>query len=101
MDVALTRNERNARCRADEYRRKLVSIVGRTASPRYVIHPVELAGYVRVLNIPSDITLWLRVRGRAAFRYTEPKAYRQALDACTPDELSQLWREALAYYPEE
>lgn len=97
----MMRNERTARCRADDFRRKLVSVVGRAASPKYAIDPVELAGFVRCYNRKSDQYLWLRVRGRAVFRYTEPSAYRQAYDAATPDELAQLRREALAYNSEE
>lgn len=97
----MMRNERTARCRADDFRRKLVSVVGRAASPKYAIDPVELAGFVRCYNRKADQYLWLRVRGRAVFRYTEPSAYRQAYDAATPDELAQLRREALAYNSEE
>ena len=62
---------------------------------------VELAGFVRCYNRKADQYLWLRVRGRAVFRYVEPSAYRQAYDAATPDELAQLRREALAYNSEE
>ena len=93
----MTRNECTARCRVDDYRRKLVGLFGRVAARKYAIDPVELAGFVRCYNRRSHRWVWLRVKGRATVRYTEPSAYRRAFDACTPDELRQLRHESLFY----
>ena len=86
------------RCKADDYRRKLVGLVGRTASPHYAIDPAVLGGYVRILNRENNRYLWLRVRGRTRFAFVEPRAFRAAFDAVTPDEMRQLRREALTHY---
>ena len=86
------------RCRADDFRRKLIGLVGRTASPHYAIDPAVLGGYVRILNRENNRFLWMRVRGRTRFAFDEPRAFRIAFEACTPDELRQLRRESLTHY---
>ena len=86
------------RCRADDFRRKLIGLVGRTASPHYAIDPAVLGGYVRILNRENNRYLWMRVRGRTRFAFEEPRAFRMARNAVTSDELRQLRREALTHY---
>jgi hypothetical protein len=97
----MNRDEATARCRADDFRRKLVGLVGRSASKKYAIDPCELGGFVRVVNRLEGRTLWLRVRGRPSFRYVEPTLHASARLLATPDELRQLRREALTYYKED
>lgn len=82
-------------CRADDYRRKLIGLVGRVASRRYALDPAELGGFCKLQNRDTGRVLWLRVKGRATLRYTEPTNYAVARMLCTPDELRQLRREAL------
>lgn len=93
----MMRDEATAHCRADDYRRKLVNLVGRAASRKYAIDPCELGGFVRVVNRLEGRTLWLRVHGRPVFRYVEPTTHASARMLATPDELRQLRREALTY----
>ena len=100
-NVRMSRDEATARCRADDFRRKLVGLVGRSASKKYAIDPCELGGFVRVVNRLEGRTLWLRVRGRPSFRYVEPTLHASARLLATPDELRQLRREALTYYKED
>ena len=88
----------DAHCRADDFRRKLVGLVGRASARHYAVDPCELAGFVQLLNRNTGRILWLRVKGRPVFRWTCPTAYAVARLACSPDDVRQLRNEALALH---
>lgn len=75
----------SVRLTPERVRRKLVLVVGRSISRTMRIHGAPLAGWAP-LRRDSGQVLWLKCYGRPGLRYTEPAAYRHAVNALTPSE---------------
>jgi len=72
--------------------RRLVNAIGRVHASTMRMEGPPLAGWARFRR-PNGSFLWLRCRGRVGVRYTEPKVFRQADAALSPDERRQLLEE--------
>ncbi len=73
----------------DRVRRKLLLVVGRTISANIMLDGPPLAGWAPLRRTTGN-RVWLKCWGRPGLRYTEPKAYRAAVDALTPTEAADL-----------
>ena len=83
----------------DRVRRKLLLAVGKRVSWSIVLAGPPLAGWAPLRRNTGE-RIWLRVSGgRPVLRYTEPRVYRDAKNALTPNEALALKCEF--YYQEK
>ncbi len=79
--------------------RRLVALVGRQMSTEYIVTEPAIAGYCRVYKRPTagkaTRALWLRMRGRSAFAFAEPRSWRQERERLTAGDVEQLTEEFL------
>lgn len=80
----------NARTRA---LRRLVNATGRQRARAYRLVGPVYAGWLQLEYRPGGSPRWLSMRGPVRLRYTPPRAWTVAVDACTPDEHTQLLHE--------
>ena len=70
----------------DRVRRKLLLAVGKRVSWTIVLAGPPLAGWAPLRRNNGE-RIWLRVSGgRPVLRYTEPRVYRDAKNALTPND---------------
>jgi len=82
----------------EQVRRKLLLVVGKRLSWCITLDGAPLAGWAP-LRRNTGQRLWLKVKGRPILRYTEPRVYRDAQNALTPNEALALKCEF--YYQEK
>jgi len=79
--------------------RRLVALVGRVKSADYVVTEPAIAGFCRVWAKLTEQrgtrALWLRMRGRSAFAFAEPRSWRQERERLTAGDVEQLTEEFL------
>ena len=71
-------------------RRKLLLVVGRQVSNTLRLDGPPIAGWAPLLRNTGS-RAWLKCHGRPGLRYTEPRAYRCAVNTLSPTESKDLW----------
>jgi len=71
-------------------RRKLLLVVGRQRFSTMTLGGPPIAGWCAVYRATGNI-VWLKCHGRPGLRYTEPRAYRHAVNTLSPAESKDLW----------